>query len=306
MTELATAPPAPWERYRHPFVRDLAFVLSCPDVLTRWLDASPHQNTHHVHVHDADFWRTQYRVYQSRLEEMDTTSAYQDLTRYLMSRPSPSRLGFHFEGLLSFWLSDGYRLGLHSYEMLASNVQLYRGKQTIGELDIILRNHATDEVEHWELAIKFFMGSTPFTPDNWVGINSRDNLERKMTHMQTKQFNSVWIDTKDHGRLRIDKRFAIIKGRFFLPYACTDFVRPDWMTADFPLHRWYERDNDEALAHLAARQPRRARYVEWFTRRDFYAAQQTDVIETPRTGLYFVADTPVVVHRQYQEREARS
>ena len=127
-----------------------------------------------------------------------------------------------------------------------------------------------------------------------------------MTHMQTKQFNSVWIDTKDHGRLRIDKRFAIIKGRFFLPYACTDFVRPDWMTADFPLHRWYERDNDEALAHLAARQPCHARYVEWFTRRDFYAAQQADVLETPRTGLYFVDDIPVVIHRQYQEREARS
>ena len=177
---------APWERYRRPYVRDLAYVLSCPNVLTQWLDFTPHQNTHTVAVHSAQFWQAQFETYEQRLTELDTTAAYQYLTRYLLKRPSPNRLGFHFEGLLSFWLEDGFARKLHPYETLASNVQLYNGKQTTGELDLILYNHAEQLVEHWELAIKFFMGSTPFEPVNWVGINSNDNLQRKMTHMQTK------------------------------------------------------------------------------------------------------------------------
>ena len=313
MTE-PVAPPAspetsaaPWERYRRPFVRDLAFVLSCPDVITRWLDFAPHQNNHQVYVHDADFWQAQYAAYAPRLQEMDDSSAYQTLTRYLMSLPSPSRLGFHFEGLIAFWLTDSYRLGLHPYEMLASNVQLYRGKQTIGELDLLLRNHATDEVEHWELAIKLFMGSAPFAPENWVGINSKDNLERKMTHMQTKQFRSVWVDTKDDGQVKIDKRFGIVKGHFFVPHECDDFVRPEWMTADFPLHRWYDRDDTDALMALEASHLRRARYVEWFTKRPFYEArgEPIDMSDMPlRSGLYFYDGAPMVVHRHYQAREA--
>ena len=167
---------SPWERYRRPYVRDLAYVLACPNVLTQWLDFAPHQSTHTVAVHSAQFWQTQFEAYEQRLTELDTTAAYQELTRYLLKRPSPNRLGFHFEGLLSFWLEDGFARKLHPYETLASNVQLYNGKQTTGELDLILYNHAEQLVEHWELAIKFFMGSAPFEPVNWVGINSNDNL----------------------------------------------------------------------------------------------------------------------------------
>ena len=240
MSELKTlrtetlATHAPWETYRRPYVRDLAYVLGCPNVLTEWLDVAPHQNTHTVSVHSANFWRQQFEAYQQRLEELDTTNAYQALTRYLLKRPSPNRLGFHFEGLLSFWLADGFARKLHPYETLASNVQLYNGKQTTGELDLILYNHKEHLMEHWELAIKFFMGSPPFEPINWVGINSNDNLQRKMTHMQTKQFCSVWVDTKNHGKVKIDKRYGVIKGRFFLPMSITCFVSPRWLTSSFP------------------------------------------------------------------------
>ncbi|WP_284143849.1 hypothetical protein [Psychrobacter sp. WY6] len=59
------------------------------------------------------------------------------------------------------------------------------------------------------------MGSAPFAPENWVGINSKDNLQRKMTHMQTKQFRTVWVNTEKHGQVNIDKRYGVIKGRSF-------------------------------------------------------------------------------------------
>ncbi|MGP4713821.1 MULTISPECIES: DUF1853 family protein [unclassified Psychrobacter] len=291
---------APWASFTRPYVRDLAYVLACPNVLTQWLDFAPHQSTHEVEVHPSEFWLAQFDAYRQRLDELDTTHAYQNLTRYLLSRPSPNRLGFHFEGLLSFWLEDGFARGLHPYETLANNVQLYNGKQTVGELDLILYNHSEQLIEHWELAIKFFMGASPFTPEHWVGINSNDNLQRKMTYMQTKQFRVVWVDTEAHGRVKIDKRYGVIKGRFFLPINTIDFDKPDWLTPTFPLHEWCDKNDDATLATLDTSTLRAAHYIEWFTKRDFYDARQplATCLENkkPKAGLYFAQDCPLVIY----------
>ena len=296
----------PWEAYRRPYVRDLAYVLACPNVLTQWLDFASHQNTHIVSVHNADFWQAQFTSYRGRLDELDNTDAYQGLTRYLLMRPSPNRLGFHFEGLLSFWLEDGFACNRHPYETLANNVQLYNGKQTTGELDLILYNHQEKLTEHWELAIKFFMGSYPFAPKNWVGINSNDNLERKMTHMQTKQFRTVWVDTKNHGQVKIDKRYGVIKGRFFLPMTTSDFNYPDWLSPSFPLHEWCDKSDKVSLATINMTTLRRAHYIEWFTKRGFYDERQAPVLwpenSTPATGLYFGGDRPIVIYPQLHDQ----
>jgi len=306
----------PWERYHRPYVRDLAYVLACPNVLTQWLDFAPHENTHAVSVHSASFWQAQFEAYEQRLKELDTTTDYQALTRYLLKRPSPNRLGFHFEGLVSFWLEDGFARKLHPYETLASNVQLYNGKQTTGELDLILYNHAEQLVEHWELAIKFFMGSAPFEPVNWVGINSNDNLQRKMTHMQTKQFRAVWVATENHGQVKIDKRYGVIKGRFFLPIntsGCGDYDWPYWLTPSFPIHEWCDKRDTKGLATIDTTALRAAHYIEWFTKRDFYdernAYDNQQMVwsdnERPKTGLYFEGSRPIVIYPRQSDQSDR-
>lgn len=298
---------APWEAYRRPFVRDLAYVLACPNVLTTWLDFAPHQTTHKVAIHSAAFWQQQFEAYKPRLKELDTTNAYQALTRYLLKRPSPNRLGFHFEGLLSFWLEDGFARKLHRYETLANNVQLYNGKQTTGELDLILYNHENNLVEHWELAIKFFMGSAPFAPIDWVGINSNDNLQRKMTHMQTKQFRTVWVETKSHGQVKIDKRYGVIKGRFFLPMNIANFVYPHWLAPSFPMHEWCDKTDNATLATIDVTALRAAHYIEWFSKRDFYDNRQLALMYSEngilRTGLYFEGDRPIVIYPKKSDQE---
>ena len=304
----ATLVDAPWKAYRRPYVRDLAYVLACPNVLTEWLDFAPHQNTHAISVHSASFWQAQFEAYEQRLTELDTTTDYQALTRYLLKRPSPNRLGFHFEGLLSFWLEDGFARKLHPYETLANNVQLYNGKQTTGELDLILYNHAENLVEHWELAIKFFMGSAPFEPVNWVGINSNDNLQRKMTHMQTKQFRTVWVDTESHGQVKIDKRYGVIKGRFFLPKNIDNFVHPSWLAPSFPMHEWCDKYDTSTLAMLDIRDLRAAHYIEWFSKREFYDGRPSALIHSEngilKTGLYFEGDRPIVIYpKQHDETD---
>lgn len=310
MSELSTPRPAalethatyapPWEAYQRPYVRDLAYVLACPNVLTKWLDVAPHQNTHAISVHSTSFWQQQFEAYQQRLKELDTTNDYQALTRYLLKRPSPNRLGFHFEGLLAFWLEDGFARKLHPYETLANNVQLFNGKQTTGELDLILYNHEEKFTEHWELAIKFFMGSAPFEPENWVGINSNDNLQRKMTHMQTKQFDSIWVNTEKHGQIKIDKRYGVIKGRFFLPINTKGFDYPTWLTPSFPMHEWCDKDDNLNLAKINIDTLRAAHYIEWFSKRDFYDGRQSSIIYAEdsilKAGLYFAGDKPIVIY----------
>jgi len=296
---------APWEAYQRPYVRDLAYVLACPNVLTKWLEVAPYQNNHAISVHSASFWQQQFAGYQQRLKELDTTNDYQVLTRYLLTRPSPNRLGFHFEGLLSFWLEDGYARKLHPYETLANNVQLFNGKQTTGELDLILYNHTKNLVEHWELAIKFFMGSAPFEPENWVGINSNDNLQRKMTHMQTKQFGSIWVDTENHGQVKIDKRYGVIKGRFFLPINTCNFTYPSWLSPSFPIHEWCDSNDMISLATIDIDTLRAAHYIEWFSKRDFYDGRQSPLNNSKndilKTGLYFAGDRPIVIYPKLRD-----
>ena len=291
---------APWEAYKRPYVRDLAYVLACPNVLTEWLDFAPHQNNPTIAVHSASFWQMQFEAYRERLNELDSTNAYQELTRYLLKRPSPNRLGFHLEGLLSFWLEDGFARKLHPYETLANNVQLFNGKQTTGELDLILYNHKDKLTEHWELAIKFFMGSAPFEPINWVGINSNDNLQRKMTHMQTKQFGSIWVSTEKHGQVKIDKRYGVIKGRFFLPINTKGFDYPTWLSQTFPIHEWCDKTDSTNLATIDITALRSAHYIEWFSKRDFYDNRRLPLINSKnailKTGLYFEGDRPIVIY----------
>ena len=179
-------------------------------------------------------------------------------------------------------------------------MQLYNGKQTTGELDLILYNHEDNLVEHWELAIKFFMGSAPFAPINWVGINSNDNLQRKMTHMQTKQFRTVWVETKSHGQVKIDKRYGVIKGRFFLPMNIANFVYPHWLTPSFPMHEWCDKTDNATLATIDVTALRAAHYIEWFSKRDFYDNRLLPLIYSEngvlRTGLYFEGDRPIVIY----------
>lgn len=290
-----------YQKFKRPFVRDLAFALSCPTALADWQaathDLPNHPHTFDIHIHPSSFWQQQFTAYKTRLVELDNTPAYQTLTKFLINRPSPHRLGFHFEGLILFWLQDGFKLGLHQYELLAHNLQITENGQTFGELDIILRNHKTRDIEHWELAIKFYLGSAPFNPINWVGINSKDNLERKLNHMATKPFSLDSIALAHQNQLKIDKRYAVIKGRFFAPLLDDDtkFKHPHWLTKDFPLHSWCT--PNQAVKLLQKQQHTRilkpSQYVEWFTRRRFYKQTTNNTLNQAnillaKTGLYFL------------------
>ncbi|SCY02079.1 hypothetical protein SAMN05192588_0766 [Nonlabens sp. Hel1_33_55] len=93
-----------------------------------------------------------------------------------------------------------------NYEVLASNIQIFRGNRTLGEIDYILKHRKTNQILHVELVYKFYIyepgkthASTYLSSDqnkelsNYVGPNRRDNFIKKFDHLKNKQLPILQI-----------------------------------------------------------------------------------------------------------------
>lgn len=219
-----------WLNFRQPAVRDLAFALASPPLLSHWPTAlSSHQT---IDLPDAQFWQSHFQRYLPRLLALDADPT--ELNQSLAQLPS-SRLGIRFEALLSFWLNDlsGH---WHDYELRAKNIQIKDEKRTIGEVDFIIENKITGEIEHWELSLKFYLGEGALQPYEWRGLNDRDTFGRKIKHTLDKQFNVDHIHLPLEGEKVIDKRRAIFKGRLFYPDLVTREAKESLTTWLHPHH----------------------------------------------------------------------
>ncbi|EHP39536.1 hypothetical protein OR16_31059 [Cupriavidus basilensis OR16] len=118
--------------------------------------------------------------------------------------PAPSlRLGRHAERLLQFTLEHTEGL-----ELLAANLPVRRagahGVQTLGELDFVWRDVASDATVHWEMAAKFYLlvepaadgaprgggpGAAALDRHCFVGPNLVDRLGDKLEHIVRRQLS---------------------------------------------------------------------------------------------------------------------
>lgn len=88
------------------------------------------------------------------------------------------RLGFYYQWL---WLQ---LINSHpDYALVAEEVQLNWQNQTLGAIDFLVKNLRTNEVEHWEVAIKFYLAYQ----GQWLGPNASDNLDKKTARMVDHQ-----------------------------------------------------------------------------------------------------------------------
>ncbi|MEH6494303.1 MAG: DUF1853 family protein [Pseudomonas marincola] len=86
-------------------------------------------------------------------------------------------LGTYFEHLVFYWLSN-----IAPVTVLATNLQIRDETKTHGELDLLFSY--AGEVNHWELAIKFYASTaTSELEENWVGPLKKDNLKRKLDRL---------------------------------------------------------------------------------------------------------------------------
>lgn len=271
---------------QQPAVRALAYAIGSPALLRHWPDEFAEQAwLQQVSLFASQQWQQHFQDYWPRLLKLDRDP--QPLLTHLAQLKS-SRLGLYFEQLIGFWLTER---DYHPYELVCRNWQQFSGQQTIGEVDVLVNNQQTRQLEHWELAIKFYLGDADLTlPQHWRGLNRRDHLQRKLQRMLSRQFTLTHFADE-----AISCRKLVLKGRFFYP----DTVPPaagliDWLDPDHPAGYWGY--------GLPAGQWLRARRPEWLMPdqlpmhvnglADEPATTITTVVNYHAAGLYWQSYEP--------------
>lgn len=109
--------------------------------------------------------------------ETDWTEKFKP-SEIVNSYSGPNRIGFYYQWL---WLhliqqSEHYRL-------IAEEVQLNDEKQTVGAIDFLVEDTQTNQTEHWEVAVKFYL----LHKGLWHGPNGNDRLDIKLNRMLSHQ-----------------------------------------------------------------------------------------------------------------------
>ena len=158
---------------RHPEVRDLAWVILAPPMLsvTPWPQRHP--------LAGSDWVQAPERL-EHWLRQLDRDSY--DLLHWL-AQARTRRLGLYYERLWQYAVRHAPGI-----ELIAANMPIRREGHTLGELDMLLRDR--DGVHHLELAIKLYLG--PQNGDGhdtaqWLGPGCHDRLDRKLAHLSQHQ-----------------------------------------------------------------------------------------------------------------------
>ena len=210
-------------RYQEPRVRDLAWAVCSPPLVT--------SSRSDVGGIETQFCEREFERAQELLGNLERDPG--PLHAALSSQASP-RLGKYFENLIAFWLEHSPH-----HEVLKRNLQVRDEKRTYGELDLVVRDLRTDRVGHWEVAVKFYLQQgNPGHLGAWVGPNRRDNLGRKGTHLVEHQCQRARHPValgllRDEG-IEVDEARLLVKGRLFHARAGSALPLGDSLAADQP------------------------------------------------------------------------
>jgi len=109
-----------------------------------------------------------------------------DLTKFTPTPiPQKLRLGHQMEYVCKQLLDDS-----PDYEVLLHNLPIREKKQTIGEVDFIVRKISNQQLIHVELTYKFYLIDTqiPEIIHQLVGPNKRDTFFTKLEKIKNNQF----------------------------------------------------------------------------------------------------------------------
>lgn len=134
--------------------------------------------------------------------------------------PKKIRLGHQMEYVFK-------QLIIHSekYEILLHNLPVRKGKQTIGEIDFILKDLQSEELIHVELTYKFYIINPEISEPihRLMGPNRRDMFFTKMEKIKNEQFqllhseegiNTLLINEITHKKITHQTCY---KGQLFVP-----------------------------------------------------------------------------------------
>ena len=100
--------------------------------------------------------------------------------------PKNSVLGMQAEACFEAYINQSQH-----FKLLFANLQIHGEKETLGELDYIVRNLQSNKVVHIELACKFYLydaAAGALEEERWIGPNRKDKLYDKLEKVKLKQF----------------------------------------------------------------------------------------------------------------------
>lgn len=161
------------------------------------------------------------------------------------------RLGKLVEQFLCYQISNSD----DEIQIIDANMQIQKGKQTIGEIDVLLKD--TDEISHVEIVYKFYLyvervGNNSF--QNWVGPNQKDSLYKKLEKLKFRQFPLLYKEevapwlTKHGLTVNEIQQKVLFKGQLFLPFEQNVVLEP-WVNEDC-IYGFYLSFKNIELLHL--------------------------------------------------------
>jgi hypothetical protein len=226
-----------WDYYwslPHPAFRDLAYLLNAPCLLTSCESFDAVETTTVLR------WFEQYRnwIQEDALEPRRLLD--------FVNTPRQYKLGLYAEDLFLHFLEHQTE-----FELILHDQQIFNDKQCIGSMDFIIRT-PDGVVEHWEMAIKFFLQRCPSTDwIDFVGPSHVDSMHRKLTKMVGRQLKLSqrpeaidYFEANDIPVPTVHRVFSV--GRFFKGYGM-DFVAPEGCDLNQPTGQWIRRRDFIAL-----------------------------------------------------------
>lgn len=202
-----------WQSFNTQQVRDLAWVLASPPLLA----PARSRTTSGLPVHWlSTAWSTSVLdASHSWLLELDREPSA--LLATLAARDG--RLGRYFENLLAFWLAWP---GNPFYRLLHRGVAICSHRRTLGELDFLVEDKRSGKLQHWEVAVKFYLGTAPGGGySHWIGPALKDRLDLKVDRLLTHQL-ALPFSPEGKGLLKLlglpsPEPVCLLKGRLFYP-----------------------------------------------------------------------------------------
>ncbi len=154
-------------QFRVPAVRHLAWMCNAPQLLDCTLSFYPSRH-----------------LPRNLLTTLRHWDAHPETGPVVLTAVPKPRLGLYFEELYECLLTH-----LLGFEVLARNLQIRGTERTLGELDFVVRNPRTHEIEHHEVAVKFYLGV--YRQESgaifWHGPNAIDRLDLKTRSLLEQQ-----------------------------------------------------------------------------------------------------------------------
>ncbi|MES3007927.1 MAG: DUF1853 family protein [Pseudomonadota bacterium] len=154
-------------QFHIPAVRHLAWMCDAPQLLDSALSFHPANYLHDDVLALLRYW-----------------DAHPESGPAVLTDTPKPRLGLYFEELYHCLLTH-----ILGYEVLARNLQIRGAERTLGELDFVVRNPRTHEIEHHEVAVKFYLGVQQQASGAtfWHGPNAIDRLDLKTRNLLEQQ-----------------------------------------------------------------------------------------------------------------------